>query len=422
VNIERLTLVGASFRTSPQDFRDELESRLAGFEGPIALLATCNRVEAYFWSDSQLSSKSLLHWLSAELPDSNAALSEQLYVHSGMKAAHHLMRVAGGLDSLVVGEDQILGQVRSTGRSIAAGTGSDRSLTELFRQAVTAGRRIHAGHRLARDTSMAEASIHWLAESGTVGLRGATVTLLGAGKMARSAAATLVDSGVARLLLLNRSVEHAEAVAARLGRRSPVEPHPLSDLTGALRESDVVVGATRSPRPIVMSEHLVKALGANGHKNLVLLDLATPRDFEPAMRDLPGVKLFDLDDLGSVLGERLLRNDDAVEEAEDLARRGADAYARWLRVRDASSSIVAYRRKASRAFETELAALDQHLAAMAPAQRDAVRRSLRRLSKRLMHGPTLALRRAAAAGLLTEVAGMLDVPATRSDEKTGPIA
>jgi glutamyl-tRNA reductase len=404
VKIESLHLIGANFRTSSQDFRDEFENSVADIEGPVAVLATCNRVEVYSSCDAGLDSESLLGWLSHRLEMSPSELREQVYVLNGAEAALHLMRVAGGLDSLVMGEDQILGQVSAARNDPRLVAGNCWELAELFRRAVTTGRRIHAGHRLADDTSVAEAGIRWLARRREGGLQGTTVTLIGAGKMARSSAATVVDQGASRLILVNRDVTHAESIAAQLGRGFPIETLSLDDLTSALEISDVVVGTTRSPEPVLTVD--------------TILDLATPRDIDPAVRLLPDITLIDLDGLSAALGSAVVRDDEAVHEAEQVARDGTAAYARWLRTREASSSIVSYRRDAKRLLGAETAQLDRHLASMSSEQRNAVTRAMRHLTNQLLHAPTLALRRAAEAGQLAEISGLLNVPIESTQEST----
>jgi glutamyl-tRNA reductase len=395
--IDDLRLLGANHRTAPQDFRDALGAAIRSCGFPMGLLVTCNRVECYYWDTSGETADYGLQRVAEALGLTASEVRPNFYRKSGPAAAVHLMRVAGGLDSLVLGEDQILGQVGSAGRDIAPGKPGAHELAELFREAVRTGRRIRAGHRLTQDTSVAEAGVHWLARTRAGGLRGATVTVIGAGQMARLAAATLAESGVARLLLLNRSVEHAEQVLARLGRLPQAEARPLASLPCALRASDVVVGTTRSPYPVLTAEHLLKARNGSVRSDLLLLDLAAPRDFDPEVRQVPGVTLIDLDDLARVLGTPSV-DPVALQQAEALAREGAETYARWLRVRAAAPAIVALRRHGDALLQVETDRLRPQLDAMAPAQREAVLRSLRRLTKQLLHGPTMAIREAAANG------------------------
>lgn len=412
MSIDRLALVGANHHTAPQDFRERLQACFPIFQMPVAVLATCNRVEFYLWREGRDSLAVLLSRLGTVLREPEDVLAAHIYVRIGFDAAHHLMRVAGGLDSLVLGEDQILGQVRAAGEQIQAqkhASAGVRELAELFRRAVTAGRRIRAGRRFARHTSLAEAGIRWLAERFEGRLQQATATVVGAGQMARSAVATLTDLGVSHLILLNRRPEHAEAIRIQLSPNIVAESHPLQALDAVLPRTDLVVCATRSPQPVIAREHLAAIRSKDGARELVFLDLAVPRDVDPAVRDLPGVALIDLDDLAGVLGNGCTTDQGALAQAEELARESAKAYEEWLRIRDAAPSIVALRARGTALLQAEQARLQRLLPNLNPNERELVEQAFRRLTNRLLHAPTIALRRAAAMDKLAEITALLDL-------------
>lgn len=424
MTIDHLLLVGANYKTAPQDFREQLSTASIDLQTAMAVLATCNRVEFYIWDCRGDATATLFAHLRHTLGWQQVALSERLYIRGGFAAAHHLMRVSGGLDSLIPGEDQILGQVRAAGEELQcreATAAGMQELKELFRQAVIVGRRIRAGPRFGQHSSVAEAGVRWLASQRAGGLQGATVAVVGAGKMARAAITTLAADGVSQLIVLNRRLESATEIATGLGPGIKTEVCGLDQLIPVLGQADLVVSATRSPRPVISKEQVLTARREQADRQLLLLDLAVPRDIEPDVRTVPGVTIVDLDDLSTALAGQSSAERAAVARAEALAQQAAAAYAQWLRVRAAAPQIVALRSRGAMLMQAAQARLRRQLPGLRPEQYAVIEQALRRLTNQLLHQPTVALRQAAAAGQLHEVEQFFNLTAL-TDPMIGELA
>ncbi len=401
----RLVVVGVSHHTAPVELRerlaldpvewhDRLDGRLA-----TVLLSTCNRVEVYAWAYERAARtvNCVRRALAAGAGVPPAELQPHLFVKTGQEALVHLVRVAAGLDSLVIGEEQIRGQVRDAHRLAIERGGLPAPLDGVFARALEAARRLRATSFLGRQPSVASASVHaalrlpWLANGA---LAGRTAVVLGAGVMAKSATRTLIQAD-ARVVLLNRTAEHAEQLRDRLG--ADVEIRPLTDLPALLPEAAILVGGTAARRPVVDAEMLRATTAARGERPLVILDIAMPRDVEPRARDVPGVLLFDLDDLERMCPVDAGTRGEAVEHAESQAVVEATAIARWLRVRAVGPTIVELRRFGQDVRRVELQRSAGRLRDLTPEEWDAVEALAEGIVNKLLHGPTVALREAAVA-------------------------
>jgi glutamyl-tRNA reductase len=398
----QLIMVGLSHHAAPLEVRervaiDESTWRAhapAGFD--TVLLSTCNRVEVYAWVEGRASVgvRSLQRGLARTAGFAPAELQPHLNTASGREALVHLVRVASGLDSLVVGEEQIRGQVRDALRNAEANGALPPALRGIFQRVGESARRIRGGTRLGKIPSIASAGVTVARRALPESLAGQVAVVLGAGVMARAAAESLLSCG-ARVWVLNRTPVHAERLMAQLG--SAIEIDSLEALPRALAEAVLVVGATASRQPVVDRDLLKGAISIRaGRPPLVLLDIALPRDVDPRARDLPGLKLIDLDDL-----ERLCPVDAGTrhaeqEHAEGLALEEANRLAQWLRFRAVSPAITELRTYAETIRKSELRRSAPRLRDLTPEQAAAVDALTAGIVNKLMHGPTVALRNAAA--------------------------
>ncbi|HEY1294163.1 MAG TPA: glutamyl-tRNA reductase [Chloroflexota bacterium] len=395
----RLLMVGLSHHAAPLEVRervavDEATWRLhAPANFTTLLLSTCNRVEVYAWIEGRTQRaartimRSLAHTAGVPLPD----IEPFLTTRAGREALLHLVRVASGLDSLLVGEEQIRGQVRSALRAGEESEQMSPTLRGVFQRAIESARRIRGSTRLAQAPSIASAGVSVARRATPEGVHGQLAVVLGAGVMARAAAEALVASG-ARVRVLNRTPAHAERVLANL--RGQIEIDSLEGLPVSLREATLVVGATAA-RTTVVSLSDVTAAMAERTRPLTVLDIAVPRDVDARVRDLPGVTLIDLDDL-----ERMCPVDTPTRHAEEqraeaLAVEEADRLAEWLRFRAASPAIAELRTYAEEVRTAELRRSASRLRDLTPEQIEAVDALTHGIVKKLMHGPTVALRDAA---------------------------
>lgn len=389
--------------------------RLVSTAGASVLVATCNRVEAYGWGGgrgvrtTQRLARGLAHAAGVPLDELRPCLA----VRVGSEALVHLVRVAAGLDSLVVGEEQIRGQVRAAHHAARLRGALPPALDEVFRRAVEAGRRVHGAARLGPHPSVASAAVSVALrtpELADAELPGLQAVVLGAGAMAKSAARALRDRGVP-VALCNRTADRAAALAAELGPGvTAAPPDALPNLLADPR-TRLLVGATAARRPVVDRMVAEAAMARREGRPLVLLDIALPRDVEPAVRAVPGARVIDLDDLERLCPVDLATRRAEVDQAEAQAEREAAEIVRWLRVRAMGPSIVALRQRAEEIRAAELRRAATHLRSLTPQQQAAVERVTQAIVGKLLHGPTVALREVAVgspAGVRSRAA-VLDV-------------
>jgi glutamyl-tRNA reductase len=397
-----LLCVGVSHHTASLDIRERLwldteQWQQSAPRIPHVLLTTCNRTELFAWDSGQDDSSAwqLSRALARAAGLTSGELTSHVFVKRGLDATLHLVRVAAGLDSLVVGEEQILGQIRQALRMARESGMSNAPLEGVVSRAVEASRRIRGASALGRRPSLASAAV--LAAQGTpelwaTGLAGQHAIVLGAGVMGRSAAQSLVAAG-ARVSVLNRTLDHAERLSTELGES--VQSAAFDALPLLLADASVLVAATGARRFVVESD-TVRSVAARHHASpLVLVDVGLPRNIDPAVRAIPGVRLIDLDDL-----ERLRPNDAAgrqaeLDRAEVLAAEAARSIESWLRVRAIGPAIADLRRQGEGVRSLELGRAAQRLAGLTPQQRAAVDQLTEAIVNKLLHGPTIALRQTA---------------------------
>ena len=395
-----LAMVGITHHLAPLDVRerialDEQTWRVhAPDQIPTLLLSTCNRLEVYAWIDgrTQPAVRSLTRAIASATSVRARELEPYLVTRAGKAALVHLVRVASGLDSLVVGEEQIRGQVREALRGAEAAQSLPGSFRGVFQRAIESARRVQGSTQLGQAPSIATAGVNVACRVLPSNLNSDLAVVLGAGVMAKAAAEALLLRGV-RVRVLNRTPSHVERAMAHM--RSEIEIESLSALPQALAEATLVVGATASRTPVLTLEMATAALAARDGRRLTLLDVALPRDVDPQVRKLEGVTLIDLDDL-----ERLCPVDVSTRQAE---RQAAEALAvaeaarmqEWLRTRDVSPAIAELRRFAESIRASELRRSASRLRDLTPEQAAAVEALTSSIVNKLMHGPTVALRDAA---------------------------
>jgi glutamyl-tRNA reductase len=320
-----------------------------------------------------------------------AELEPYLTARSGRDALLHLVRVTSGLDSLLVGEEQIRGQVRAALRAGEEVEQLSATLRGVFQRAIESARRIRGSTRLGQAPSIAAAGVSVARRSVPDDVQGQLVVVLGAGVMARAATEALLVAG-ARVRMLNRTPTHAERVMANL--RGTIEVDSLEALRAALHEAVLVVGATAARTAVVDLDDVQTAIVGRS-RPLVILDIALPRDVDPRVRAVDGVTLIDLDDL-----ERMCPVDTPTRRAEEgraeaLAIEETDRLAEWLRFRAVSPAIAELRTYAETIRTGELRRSAARLRDLTPEQIDAVEALTNGIVNKLMHGPTVALRDAA---------------------------
>ena len=360
---------------------------------PSVLLSTCNRVEVYAWVEGRgaIAIQRIERALARAAGLALADVQPYLIRRRGRDALLHLMRVAAGLDSMVVGEEQIRGQIREAVRLTSQTTNLPASLRGVFDRVAESARRVRGNTRLGSVPSIASAAIRVAQRTLPMSLADRSAVVLGAGVMAKTAAQCLLAQG-ARVTLLNRTPEHARAISQ--GMRGPVRVGSLEDLEATLATAVLLVGATASRQPVVRLETLQTAL-AGRDDPLLVLDIAMPRDVEPAVRGLANVRLIDLDDLERECPVDVSVRQAELRHAETLAAAEAERIASWLRLRSASPAIAELRTYGESIRLRELLRSSSRLKDLTPEQLAAVEALTNGIVNKLLHGPTLALRDAA---------------------------
>ena len=378
----RLFAVGVSHRHAPLEVRErlyladghalELAAALADGGAEAAVLSTCNRTEVYLVGSGEAEATEELE------RRSGLSLDGVIAVWEDDEAVEHLFRVAAGLDSLVPGEAQILGQLRQAYEAaLTAGT-TGPLLNRLFEDALHAGKRVRTEASLAEMPESVAASAVELAAKALGGLERRRALLFGAGKMSELAARDL-RAGGAEVVVSSRTLESAQELAERVGGTAA----PFDAVAVELDQADLVVSATRCPYLILHAEAVQPR-----SRPLVLIDVAVPRDLDPQIGALEGCTLYDIDDLG----EGLVGREEDVREAEEIVREEAGRFAEWRRSRGAAPAIAALRRRAEEIRSEELARAEPRLAELSERERKTVETLTAQIVNKLLHAPTVRAR------------------------------
>lgn len=397
---EDLLLVGLSHHTAPVAVREKvsiaeeaLPDALAALRGlPLVreamVVSTCNRLEVYAAIPS--GGEGAASEIRAYLAEKDPAIAAHLYERTGLSAVRHLFRVCSSLDSMVVGEPQILGQVKAAYHKAEEARAVGGLLSRAVRHAFSVAKRVRTETDVGRAAvSMSFAAVE-LAGKVLGSLRGKKVLLVGAGKMSALAARHLVAAGCDGVLVTNRSEERARALAAEVRGSA----HPWEDLDRLLVEVDVVVCSTAAPQPVIGLETLQAVRRSRRHRPLFLIDLAVPRDVDPRVNEIEDVYAFDVDDLDKVMEENRRSRSGEAFLAEGIVEREAEAFfaATWS---EAEPLLRRLRLRAEEVARAEVArTLARHGEGLSDAQRQGVEALARALVNKILHQPTVRIREA----------------------------
>ena len=387
----RIVLVGISHHRAPVELREraalsreqaaELADRLKGTSGEAVCLSTCNRTELYLADESGGDAERRAE---AALLALEADLGPALYRLSDEAAALHLFRVAAGLDSMVPGEGEILGQVRAAYDAGATGPILDR----LFRQALHAGRKARVETAIGESPASVSSAAAALAEQVFGDLRGRKILVIGAGKVGDLAARNLLSRGADIAWIANRTADRAAELAARFGG----EALPLEHAEEQLVDADVVVSSTSASGWVLERAQVERALPARKGRPLFLIDLAVPRDLDPSIHELDGCYLYDIDDLQAVVAETLAGRRREAERAESIVADEAGRFREWQASLDVVPAIASLRARAE-----EIRAAELKRARLSESERKAAESVTAAVLNKLLHLPTIRMKEAAAA-------------------------
>jgi glutamyl-tRNA reductase len=396
-----LVLLGVSHRTAPIELRERLDFSSRDVDAVVeslaarssasesVVLSTCNRSEIYVAGhDLSRAREELVGFLSEfhQLP--RDTFLPHLFSYGDMAAARHLFRVASGLDSLVVGEPQILGQVKSAFQTASEHRRTGPLLTKTFNWAFGVGKRVRTETALGEGAVSVSFAAVTLARKIFGRLDGRRVLVVGAGEISALTAQHLRSHGVAEMAITSRTPAHADELAAAVGGRAV----PWADLKRAMATADIVVTATGSQRPIVLREDVEAVLGRRRGDPLFIIDLALPRDVDPAVGEIEQVFLYNVDDLQGIVQENIARRSTEIERAEAIVDEELQRFSRWQRSRRVVPTIVALRQRFEDVRRQELQRLDVRLAGLPPEARSRVDEITRLIVEKLLLDPTEQLK------------------------------
>jgi glutamyl-tRNA reductase len=396
-----LFLLGVSHRTAPVDLREKLDfsSRDVGAAvealaarssaAESVVLSTCNRSEIYVASASLTTARDeIVRFLSDyhELPADSFA--PHLFSFSEAEAAHHLFRVAAGLDSLVVGEPQILGQVKDAFHAAAERRCTGPVLRKLFDWSFNVGKRVRSETGLGEGAVSISFAAVQLARKIFGRLHGRRVLVVGAGEISTLTAQHLRAQGVAEVAITSRTAAHAQALATEVAGHWV----PWDGLASALGSADIIVTATGSQRPIITRADVESAIGRHRRDPLFIIDVAVPRDVEAAVGEIEQVFLYNVDDLQTIVQENLSRRAAEIERAEAIVKEELARFLAWQRSRGAIQTVVALRDRFDTVRRAELQRLDAKLAGLPPETRALFDQVTRLIVEKLLLDPTEQLK------------------------------
>jgi glutamyl-tRNA reductase len=429
-----LILVGVSHRTAPVDLRERLDFHARGVESALrtltargvareaVVLSTCNRAEIYASCDDLAAAREdLVHFICQFHGIDEATLLPHVYERTDLDAARHLFRVASGLDSLVVGEPQILGQVKDAHAVATQVPSAGPVVNRLFQASFAAGKRVRTETALGSGAVSIGFAAVALARKIFGGLNGRNVLVVGAGEMGKLTAIHMKSQGVNRITIVSRTMAHAARTAEAIGGASAA---PWEEVDAALGAADIVITATGAPAPILTKAHVEAVMRPRRNRPLFIIDIALPRDVEAAAGEIEQVFLYNIDDLQQTVNENLARRASEVDRAERIVGEELEKFGAWLKSRGAIPTVVALRQHVEHIRRSELERLAFKMSALSPDARARVDEITRLIVEKLILTPTEQLKSLGDADTLnmyTEVVTKLfGLSATAVDDETEP--
>jgi len=405
-----LLVIGINFRTAPLELRETLSFREEDIPGvlqrikwdvpetELVLLSTCNRTELYAAGPTVRDHQEILTGLLVN--GRKAPVSEELrnhfYTKEDLEVVSHLLAVTASLDSMVVGETEIVGQVkRAYALADKAGT-RGKTLNKLFQKAFKAAKRIHTETEICRGRVSVSSIAVEFAEKIFDDLSTKTVMIVGAGETSELTLLNLVKKGVKQVLVLNRSLERGKALAEKHGGKAI----PIDLIDDYLPSADIVISSTNAPHCVIKAESVKKAVGARHSRPVLLIDIAVPRDIDPEAADLDNAYLYNIDDLQALASENLARRQEALDKAFSIVREETEKLTALFRIQDLGSLIRRLEETTAAVKEAELnrALAKKNLASIPEAGKEEIRILLHRTVNRILSAPKNALKEAAKNG------------------------
>ncbi|MEH2207819.1 MAG: glutamyl-tRNA reductase [Nostoc sp.] len=398
-----IAVVGLSHKTAPVEVREKLsipepqiESAIAQLASyphidEVAILSTCNRLEIYIvTSEADQGIREVTQFLAEYSKLPVLSLRQHLFMLLHDDAVMHVMRVAGGLDSLVLGEGQILAQVKTTHKLGQQYSGIKTILNRLFKQALTAGKRVRTETSIGTGAVSISSAAVELAQIKVANLAACRVVILGAGKMSRLLVQHLISKGAVEISIVNRSRDRAQELA-KLFPQQPIKIHPLSEMMSVIADSDLVFTSTSATEPILDRAKLEMVLEVQ--RSLMLFDISVPRNVHADVNELENVQAFNVDDLKAVVAQNYESRRKIAQEAEKLLEEEVEAFDIWWRSLETVTTISCLRNKVETIREQELEkALSRLGSEFAEKHQEVIEALTRGIVNKILHDPMVQLR------------------------------
>ncbi len=402
---ETLLTLGINHKTAPVEIREKVAFAAENLERALkelisqeavneaAILSTCNRTELYC-SLSRADRDILINWISHFHHLQHDDIEPYVYTYTNNDAVQHILRVASGLDSLVMGEPQILGQLKDA-YTLATGAGAiGQQLNRLFQHTFSVAKEVRTNTAIGSNpVSVAFAAVS-LAKQIFTSMSEHTALLIGAGETIELVARHLNEQGVKKIIVANRTVERAQLLASQFDGSEAI---PLAEMPHRLQEADIVISSTASQLPILGKGAVESALKQRKHKPIFMVDIAVPRDIEAEVSKLRDIYLYTVDDLHEVIEENLKSRQVAAEEAEEIIEHQVEHFMGWLRSLDSVDTIRHFRSQAELTRDACIKQAERQLAAGKDAQ-EVLKELGRTLTNKLIHEPTVQMNQAAFEG------------------------
>jgi glutamyl-tRNA reductase len=396
-----IAVVGLNHKTADVELREKL-----AFNGPVleegllrireipgiretAILSTCNRVEIYLHvQDVQKAFASLKDFLVQFFEIRQDSLDNALYLHEDMSAVKHIFRVASSLDSMVVGEPQILGQLKDAFDFALDKKATGVLLNRLLKKSISVAKRVRTETRIAENAVSISFAAVELAKKIFTDLAGKSFMLLGAGEMAELAAKHMMNNGVTDISVANRTFERG----CELAREFSGHAVRFEEFPEKLVHSDIVICSTGAPVYVLLKEHMQKAMKARKQKPVFLIDISVPRNIDPAINDMDNVYLYNVDDLQDVVATNKQERQKEAEKAEAIVEEEIATFRKWMLSLDSVPTVVALREKAETIKKEELERFFNRFPDLGEKERKAIEALAGSIMNKLMHPPTVALK------------------------------
>ena len=391
-------LVGLNHRTAGVDVRERFALVIhcdeehwalpcAGAVSEAMILSTCNRVELLAAGTGDVSGQVLECWARARGAKADE-LRPYVYIHQNLEAVRHLFSVASSLDSMVLGEPQILGQLKNAYRKAVDSHATGVILNRLLHKAFSVAKRVRTETAVASSAvSISYAAVE-LAKRIFGDMHSHKALLVGAGEMAELAATHLLQAGIDEILVANRTFARGQELAEQFHGRAI----PFEQLAGHLTEVDIIITSTGSPEPVIRARDIRAVLKARKNRPMFFIDIAVPRDIDPDVNGLDNVYLYDIDDLKEVVEENLANRRDEAAKATEIVNEEVEFFAHWLSSLDAQPTIVDLIQRGERAAQEELTRTLKRLGPLDDASREALETMANALVRKLNHDPIMFLK------------------------------